>query len=547
MREIVSVQLGGYANYVGAHFWNLQDEGLASLGGGGELSPLPLFRAGAARRGAAPHAPRLQIVDASGAFGCLSLDAGRVVAGFGQGAGAAGAQAGQERLAARDAQKDFLWDGRTQRVERDGPPLSRYLEALEEEEGRGGGEGGDGGDAGDGETEDYGLDWNVRFWSDYCKVQFHERTCFRLPGVHDGVDSFLSYESGVEAASPAALDDAYDDLRFFIEECESLGGLSVCCDAFGGFAGFGQRYLSLLRDELGSSLPIVTFGATTPPAPRADVDTATLQRVLAQGGFNEAFLVSSLRDLGVHYVPLSAQATTRMPLVHPAVSSPFQTAAVLGTAMDLALTPLRQVQAPATMSALVRVLQPAPFACVSGVALSLPTVEKVKFERSAVLEVSGMTRVSCGHVNNERKRRRGNGSAPLRQTRLAAEVVIGRGVGRDFESACALEGKVAIPVPYPRFFDSRLDIRGRLRPAGVAGNVGPADAGLQEVGELGALAALYTDSVEGADVLHAHSGALSRVARLGTQGQGSTEMATLVEAAEALEGMATDYENDLSR
>ena len=30
MREVVSVQLGGYANYAGAHFWNLQDEALAA-------------------------------------------------------------------------------------------------------------------------------------------------------------------------------------------------------------------------------------------------------------------------------------------------------------------------------------------------------------------------------------------------------------------------------------------------------------------------------------------------------------------------------------
>jgi Misato Segment II tubulin-like domain/Tubulin domain len=545
MREIVSLQLGGYANYVGAHFWNLQDEALAqSHEGETELSPYTLFRASTVRHAATQYTPRLQVIDMSGAFGCLSVDAGRVRAGTNRAnisAQAAGSRASAER------NRDVLWDGSTQRIHRDGPPLSRYLQSLEDEdEERNNAEvTGSGDSAQDGETEDYGLDWNVRYWSDYCKVQFHEKSCFRIPGRHEGVDPFLTFDAGSDAASPSMLDDVYDGLRFFMEECESVGGLSISCDAFGSFSGFGAKYLSLLRDELGASLPFLTFGTTSLPAPNGDTDVATLQRILGEARYNEAMLLNSLQDVGATYVPLSAQATTKLPLVHPAVASPFQTSAVLGTAIDLALTPLRQTAAPMSMGSLLATLQPAPCAVLSGVAVSLPAVERVKFERSAVLEVAGMTRLSIAGELASRQKRLLGGATALKQTRLVAEIVTGRGVGQDFEHACAVRTKVAIPVPYPRFFDSRLNMTGGLQSTRFQTTEAPKDSKLREVGELSALASVYTDSVEGGQILHAHSRALTRAARQRAQGQGLTETATLTEAAEALKALAVDFETSL--
>ena len=35
--EIVTLQFGDYANHVGAHFWNAQDEGLEEASSGGEI------------------------------------------------------------------------------------------------------------------------------------------------------------------------------------------------------------------------------------------------------------------------------------------------------------------------------------------------------------------------------------------------------------------------------------------------------------------------------------------------------------------------------
>jgi hypothetical protein len=68
---------------------------------------------------------------------------------------------------------------------------------------------------------------------------------------------------------------------------------------------------------------------------------------------------------------------------------------------------------------------------------------------------------------------------------------------------------------------------------------------LSEVGELSALAAVYTDAAEGGLALRAYSGALSRASKRASQGQGLTEPATQAEAAEALLSLCNDYETKL--
>jgi hypothetical protein len=540
MREIVSLQLGRYANYVGAHFWNLQDEALAQApdAAGAELSPHVFFRTANERNAVLPYAPRLQVVDLTGAFGCLSVDTG--VVRTSQAVGADG-----------DGESSALWGGRSQRVVREAEPVNRYLLSLEEGAedamnidagaGQRGQEQGD-----DGATGDLGLDWNVKYWSDFVKVRFHPRTGFALPGVHAGVQPFASFDDGASAASSETLDDAYNDLRFFVEECESLGGLSVTCDASGGFAGFGEKYLAALRDELGSSLPMVAFGATTLPEPRGDTDAATLQRVLAEGRLNESTLVSALADISVQYVPLRAQATQGMPLVYPAISCPFQTSAVLGAAVDLALTPLRHRQSPMSMASWAHSLRPAPCALLSGLCASLPVLEPVSFAHSAVVEVPGMTRLSTPFATPASRSAPTGAAAKARSARLAGELVIGRGVSGTFESACRTRARVAVPVPYPRFFDGRLGLDGRLKPTRHTEAGGGAERpALSEVGELSALAAVYTDAAEGGLALRAYSGALSRASKRASQGQGLTEPATQAEAAEALLSLCNDYETKL--
>ena len=77
-REIITLQLGPYANWVGAHFWNIQDESLhPALDEHGDpvheeddADPSVLYRAGSSR-GQPTTTPRLVVCDLPDAFGTL--------------------------------------------------------------------------------------------------------------------------------------------------------------------------------------------------------------------------------------------------------------------------------------------------------------------------------------------------------------------------------------------------------------------------------------------------------------------------------------------
>ena len=86
-REIVTIQLGPFSNYAGAHFWNTQDDARNPLAGYDEDTNEPLFDEKEARtatlwregiNGAAPT-PRLVACDAIDGFGSLGLSGGVAV------------------------------------------------------------------------------------------------------------------------------------------------------------------------------------------------------------------------------------------------------------------------------------------------------------------------------------------------------------------------------------------------------------------------------------------------------------------------------------
>ena len=79
MREIITLQLGNFSNFLGAHFWNIQECGLdPELGADGEpvvqpghAEPSVLYRQG--RKEQERH-PRLVLCDGADRFGSLSRD-----------------------------------------------------------------------------------------------------------------------------------------------------------------------------------------------------------------------------------------------------------------------------------------------------------------------------------------------------------------------------------------------------------------------------------------------------------------------------------------
>ncbi|XLS57018.1 hypothetical protein HN51_006773 [Arachis hypogaea] len=80
MKELVTIQLGDFANYVGSHFWNFQDEllGLAedlnadSVFKNHDLNMDVLYRTGETQQGIFTFTPRLLSINMRCSLGSLS-------------------------------------------------------------------------------------------------------------------------------------------------------------------------------------------------------------------------------------------------------------------------------------------------------------------------------------------------------------------------------------------------------------------------------------------------------------------------------------------
>lgn len=71
MSEIITLQIGNYSNYIGSHFWNIQDE-LAAYLEGQEFPVVNqdvLYRTGQLRDGTPTATPRMVMIDMKGGYG----------------------------------------------------------------------------------------------------------------------------------------------------------------------------------------------------------------------------------------------------------------------------------------------------------------------------------------------------------------------------------------------------------------------------------------------------------------------------------------------
>nr|BAG58165.1 unnamed protein product [Homo sapiens] len=79
-REVLTLQLGHFAGFVGAHWWNQQDAALGratdSKEPPGELCPDVLYRTGRTLHGQETYTPRLILMDLKGSLSSLKEEGG---------------------------------------------------------------------------------------------------------------------------------------------------------------------------------------------------------------------------------------------------------------------------------------------------------------------------------------------------------------------------------------------------------------------------------------------------------------------------------------
>ncbi|KAG7457900.1 hypothetical protein MATL_G00232150 [Megalops atlanticus] len=261
-REVVTLQLGHYSNFVGTHWWNLQDASLSYEPDSGappsELQSDVLFREGVTHGGHITYTPRLIAMDLKGSLQTLKQEGS---------------------LYETDKETNaFTWEGEVM-THKESPPTKNYfLQDLDKL------------DKGEILAEPeyntsqlqqctgavametvnssleraqkvYRLEDSVRVWSDFLRIHLHPRTISVINQYnHDGESQRLeAFGQGEALCQGAVLEELEDRLHFFVEECDYLQGFQVLCDLADGFSGLGSKVTELLHDSYGGR-GILTWG-----------------------------------------------------------------------------------------------------------------------------------------------------------------------------------------------------------------------------------------------------------------------------------------------
>lgn len=222
MREIVTLQFGQQANYIGTHYWNTQESYFTYAGQ--EESPVDhdvSFRAGVGANGEDTYTPRTLIYDLKGAFGTLRRE-----------------NALYQLQQHEDPTQEGGWGGATLPLRLSAIAPSAYQQALEQ-----------------GAELPHLTTETVRFWSDYNHLYYHPRSIVQLNEyeLNSSLMPFERWRSGEDLF--ADLDREHDlldrDLRPFLEECDQLQGLQLISGIDDAWGGFAASYLERISDDLG--------------------------------------------------------------------------------------------------------------------------------------------------------------------------------------------------------------------------------------------------------------------------------------------------------
>lgn len=259
MKEIVTIQVGGFANYVGSHFWNFQDE---LLGLAGDLRSNPIFknqcmdmdvlyRTGETRQGIPTYTPRLVSVDFQGSLGSMS-------------------SRGTLYKEIPNAASQVTWVGNISTHVSEPHKKNLFLQSLYEEEQDKSAKMNDTGNEKNDSQSEVGdkdivdcLETDVQYWTDFSKVHYHPQSLYELNGMLMGVEDFDNYGTGRDVFSGSYGEEINDRLRFFVEECDHIQGIEFTVDDSGGFSAIAADFLENIADEY-TNTPVLLYTLRNP-------------------------------------------------------------------------------------------------------------------------------------------------------------------------------------------------------------------------------------------------------------------------------------------
>ncbi|XP_024653787.2 protein misato homolog 1 isoform X3 [Macaca nemestrina] len=348
-REVLTLQLGHFAGFVGAHWWNQQDAALGRATDAkespGELCPDVLYRTGRTLHGQDTYTPRLILMDLKGSLSSLKEEGGLY----------------------RDKELDaaIAWQGKLTTHKEELCPKNPYLQDFLSAEGVLSSDGvwrvksipnGKGSPPLTTATTPKPLiptEASIRVWSDFLRVHLHPRSiCMIQKYNHDGeagrLEAFGQGESVLK--EPKYQEELEDRLHFYVEECDYLQGFQILCDLHDGFSGVGAKAAELLQDEY-SGRGIITWGLLPGPYHRGEAQR-NIYRLL-----NTAFGLVHLTAHSSLVCPLSLggslglrpEPPVNFPYLHYDATLPFHCSAILATALDTVTVPYRLCSSPVSM------------------------------------------------------------------------------------------------------------------------------------------------------------------------------------------------------
>ncbi|XP_068338074.1 uncharacterized protein [Pyrus communis] len=262
MREFVTLQVGSFANFVGSHFWNFQDEllGLAEdpysdpVFKNQSLNMDVLYRSGETHQGTVTYTPRLVSVDLQGSLGSMSTR---------------GTLYDESSFASSNI---YTWGGNVTTQVAKPHKKNLFLQSLYEEEQVNLLTLGNGVNAGEKscrrEIQDSdkveSLENGVQYWTDFSKVHYHPQSLYELSGLWVDPQKFDNYGIGRESLSAGLQgEEVSERLRFFVEECDHIQGFQFIVDDSGGFSPLAVDVLESIADEY-TNAPVLLYAVRGP-------------------------------------------------------------------------------------------------------------------------------------------------------------------------------------------------------------------------------------------------------------------------------------------
>ena len=399
-RAVITLQFGNYSNYVGSHFWNIQEAGFVYSSSPSEKIPDinndVLFREGKSgldnNDGQPTYTPRLVSVDLKGALGCLPLygdlynnDLTSIVRM--NKSDSAPIWAGEvkiekekekrknEFLAHLEAddlkhesvrkkhktEKNCILDDQDKDICEDKEENTVEVTQTFEEY-----------------KKIYNLDNQVNTWSDYLSTRFHPRTNVVTEDyIHGDMRTRPFDIFGLGYNYENLAEEVEDHIRFFAEEADYLKGFHLLVDANDSFGGVGCKISELLADEYSTKNQIAfPCIAHTDEAHKGseNIPIHNLSQFL-----NTALTFKGLSENCGLVTPLSLSKDTfplknnyrRIPHVSYQPQNRYHTSAILAAAVDTITLPWRSRKNRIDMTEILSKLN-MNGRKIAGTALSLP-------------------------------------------------------------------------------------------------------------------------------------------------------------------------------